>query len=139
MIPQPSSQPSKPVQGLAPKAGAADAEESEQKASAKTADRRANDESVLLSPPPPRHGTLGEGARGRGGQLRAGLGGRGRGGEGGLTHRLGHHFAMCALRAVYKPQQLGQLRIQGQPANGLRISSRPWNRPFYPLKMLKNA
>ena len=96
MIPQPSSRPSKPAQGLVPKAGAADEEESEQ-ASAKTADRRANDESVLLSPPPPRHGTLGEGARGRGGQLRAGLGGRGRGEEGGLTHRFGHHCQQPVL------------------------------------------
>ena len=74
----------------------ADAEESTQKASAKeasakTADRRANDESVLLSPPPPRHGTLGDNAQGRGGQLRAGHGGRGRGEEGGRTHRIGHH------------------------------------------------
>ena len=71
--------------------------EERQKASAKTADRRANDESVLLSPPPPRHGTLGEGARGRGGQLRAGLGGRGRGEEGGLTHRFGHHCQQPVL------------------------------------------
>ena len=85
------------IRCLVPKAGAADAEESEQKASAKTADRRANDESVLLSPPPPRHGTLGEGARGRGGQLRAGLGGRGRGEEGALTHRFGHHCQQPVL------------------------------------------